>query len=169
MASTDQEVPAAPASVDNHDDGGIAKVEAATRALKIHEDTKGPGGIVPLPKPEPTTAPAPPTPAPETAPSEPTEPYEPPVDDETISEVPIYAIVYAPLLHCFEKERYWPGSVLVHLQHCHPETSDGDLIDIPADVVGKPAMLTLPEVNKDDVFLKLDVGFTINTCKWLIY
>ncbi|KDQ07293.1 hypothetical protein BOTBODRAFT_38910 [Botryobasidium botryosum FD-172 SS1] len=156
MASTEEQKEQTPQT---NTPGDESKIAAAKIALKVHDEAVGPGAVVTTP--HPITTPPPP---PDATPSEPDRPptppvhqtYEPPVDGK-INEVPIYAIVYAPLLHCYDKERYWPGSVLVHLEHCHPETYDGDLIDIPRDVVGKPAMLTLPQVNKDDVFLKLDV------------
>ncbi|KAH7104264.1 hypothetical protein BKA62DRAFT_500572 [Auriculariales sp. MPI-PUGE-AT-0066] len=57
------------------------------------------------------------------------------------STLPSYALKFAPLVYLDQKEEFWPGSVIKHVLHAHPETDGGALIDIPEkgmDMLGNP-------------------------------
>jgi hypothetical protein len=61
-------------------------------------------------------------------------------------------------------ERYWPGNVLEHLKHCTPSTRDGTKLDVPVQIVGKVGALQLPNVNRVETFLTLNVrSITVQT------
>ncbi|KAK5079163.1 Vacuolar protein sorting-associated protein 62 [Lithohypha guttulata] len=42
-------------------------------------------------------------------------------DEKTLREIPEYVLEYAPLVHLFSGERYWPCDIAEHLYHVTPE------------------------------------------------
>ena len=72
--------------------------------------------------------------------------------------LPAFAIKYAPLLYLHPNEQYNPGSPIEHLANTTPYTKEGEKIDIPSELQGKASVLNLPEVNRDNVFLCLNVS-----------
>ncbi|KAJ9384592.1 hypothetical protein DTO063F5_4662 [Paecilomyces variotii] len=41
-------------------------------------------------------------------------------DDRVLREIPDYVFEYAPLVHLFSKEQFWPGDIAEHLYHITP-------------------------------------------------
>jgi hypothetical protein len=72
--------------------------------------------------------------------------------------LPDYALKYAPLLYLHPKEQYYPGNPIEHLANTTPYTKNNVKIEIPEELQGKAAMLSLPQVNQDEVYLVLNVS-----------
>jgi len=82
----------------------------------------------------------------------------PTTDPASPSEcIPEYALKHAPIVWLHKGDEFFPSHVVEHLQHVSPRTFAGVDIDVPADVKNKVKALSLPDVNKGDVFLTLDV------------
>jgi hypothetical protein len=72
-------------------------------------------------------------------------------------QLPPYALKHAPIVHLHKDELFFPSHPAEHLTNTYPRTYGGVNVNVPADIKAKAKMLTLPDVNKDDVFLTLDV------------
>ena len=73
-----------------------------------------------------------------------------------------YALQFAPMMWLHEKEQYWPGDPLEHLENCIPQNKDGKPVPVPEEVMGRCDSLKLPGVNHPDVFLCLNVSIRIS-------
>jgi hypothetical protein len=71
--------------------------------------------------------------------------------------LPTYALQYAPIVYLHNDELFLPSHPVEHLANTRPRTYGGTDIDVPADVKAKVKMLGLPNVNKGDTFLTLNV------------
>jgi len=42
-------------------------------------------------------------------------------DERILRDIPVYILEYAPLVHLYSGEQYWPGDIAEHLYHINPE------------------------------------------------
>lgn len=76
---------------------------------------------------------------------------------QTGEVLPDFALKYAPLVYLHSEDKFFPGIPSEHIKHVLPRKfMTGEEIPVPAEHKDKLSMLTLPEVNKPDVFLTLD-------------
>lgn len=75
-----------------------------------------------------------------------------------LDSLPDFALKYAPLVYLHATDKYLPGNPVEHLSHTTPKVLLGDEVSVAEEHKGKVSMLSLPEVNKPDVFLTLNVS-----------
>lgn len=75
-----------------------------------------------------------------------------------LDTLPDFALIYAPLVFLHSTDKFLPGNPIEHLLHTTPKVLLGDEVLVATNHKGMVSMLRLPEVNKPNVFLTLNVS-----------